>query len=114
MNQELLCIARLKIKPGKLEEFKKFSAMCDEVVRTKDTGTLEYKTYMSADNTACVVIERYKDSQALLDHFKNLGDLMGDILQTCSGEGEVLGNPSPEILANLKNSPVKPYWPFNF
>jgi hypothetical protein len=35
---ELLCIARLKIHHGKLDEFKHLAARCVELVRTKDTG----------------------------------------------------------------------------
>jgi hypothetical protein len=37
---ELLCIARLKIHHGKLDEFKHLAARCVELVRTKDTRTL--------------------------------------------------------------------------
>jgi quinol monooxygenase YgiN len=70
---ELLCIARLKIHHGKLDEFKHLAARCVELVRTKDTGTLQYESYFNSDNTECLVFERYRDSQALLDHHKNLG-----------------------------------------
>jgi hypothetical protein len=38
---ELLGIARFKIHEGKLEEFKRLSAQCMGIVRTKDTGTLQ-------------------------------------------------------------------------
>ena len=36
---ELQGIARFKFDEGKLEEFKRLSAQCMEIVRTKDTGT---------------------------------------------------------------------------
>jgi quinol monooxygenase YgiN len=71
---ELQCVARLKIHDGKLEEFKRLAAKCAESVRTKDTGTLQYESYFKSDNTERLVFERYRDSQALLDHFKNMGD----------------------------------------
>jgi quinol monooxygenase YgiN len=111
---ELLCIARLKIFEGKLDEFKRLNLVCREIVRTKDTGTLQYDLYFNSDETACVVIERYRDSQALLDHHKNLGDTMAAILETCSGEGEICGNLSPELVERLKGSPVLAYWPAKF
>jgi len=38
---ELQCVARLKIHDGKLDEFKRLAAKCAELVRTKDTGTLQ-------------------------------------------------------------------------
>ena len=106
---ELQCIARLKIHEGKLEEFKRLSAKCTELVRAKDTGTLQYESYLNNDNTECLVFERYRDSQALLDHFKNLGDTMAAIFQTCSGSGEICGTPSPELMEQLKGSPVQVY-----
>ena len=57
---ELLCIARLKIHHGKLDEFKHLAARCVELVRTKDTGTLQYELYFNSDNTECLVFERYR------------------------------------------------------
>lgn len=108
---ELQCVARLKIHDGKLDEFKRLSAKCAELVRTKDTGTLQYERYINNDNTECLVFERYRDSQALLDHFKNMGDTMAAILQTCSASGEVCGTPSLELIEQLKGSPVQVYKP---
>jgi quinol monooxygenase YgiN len=109
---ELQCVARLKIHDGKLDEFKRLAAKCAELVRTKDTGTLQYELYFNSDNTECLVFERYRDSQALLDHHKNLGDTMAAILQTCSGSGEICGTPSTELIEQLKDSPVQVYTPF--
>jgi quinol monooxygenase YgiN len=40
---ELQGIARYKIHESKLEDFKRLSAQCMEIVRTKDTGTLQYE-----------------------------------------------------------------------
>jgi quinol monooxygenase YgiN len=55
---ELLGIARFKFHEGKLEEYKRLSAQAMEIVRTKDTGTLQYDTYLNDDQTECMVIER--------------------------------------------------------
>ena len=109
---ELQCVARLKIHAGKLDEFKRLAATCAELVRTKDTGTLQYELYFNSDNTECLAFERYRDSQALLDHFKNLGDTMAAVFETCSGSGEVCGTPSLELIESLKGSPVQVYRPF--
>jgi cytochrome c biogenesis factor len=73
---------------------------------------LQYELYFNSDNTECLVFERYRDSQALLDHHKNLGDTMAAILQTCSGSGEICGTPSPELIEQVKDSPVQVYKPF--
>ena len=101
---ELLGIVRFKFHEGKLEEFKRLSAQCMEIVRSKDTGTLQYDTYFNDDQTEAIVIERFKDSKSLIEHGANLADLMEAILATGSVSGELLGEPSAEIKANLADS----------
>jgi hypothetical protein len=71
---------------------------CAELVRTKDTGTLQYEQCFNSDETECIVIERYRDLQASLNRRKNLGDNMAVILRICSGSGEGCGTPRPELM----------------
>jgi quinol monooxygenase YgiN len=109
---ELQGIARFKIHEGKLEEFKRLSAQCREIVRTKDTGTLQYDIYFNDDQSECIVLERYRDSEALIEHAANLGDLMEAILATGSVSGEVLGEPSAELRAKMADSEVRLFTPY--
>jgi len=100
-------IARFRFHEGKLDEFKRLSAQAMEIVRTQDTGTLQYDTYFNDDQSECVVIERYRDSKAAMEHAANLGDLFGPILATVSVvHGELLGEPSAELRANLADNEV--------
>ena len=71
---ELLGIARFKFHEGTLDEFKRLSARAMEIVRTKDSGTLQYDTYFNDDQSECIVIERYRDSEVLIEHAEHLGD----------------------------------------
>jgi quinol monooxygenase YgiN len=109
---ELHGIVRFKFHEGKLEEFKRLSAQCMEIVRTKDTGTLQYDTYFNDDQSECIVHERYKDSEALIEHAEHLGDLMEAIVATGSVSGELLGEPSAELRAKLADTPVRLFTPF--
>ena len=52
---ELQGIARFKFHEGKVEEFKRLSAQAMEIVRTKDTGSLQYDTYFNDDQSECIV-----------------------------------------------------------
>jgi len=103
---ELMGIVRVKLHEGKLDEFKRLSAQCMEIVRTKDPGTLQYDTYINDDQSECIVVERFTDSEALIEHSTNLADLMGAILATGSFSGELLGKPNAEIRARLAGSEV--------
>ena len=110
---ELLGIARFKFHEGKVEEYKRLSAEAMEIVRTKDSGTLQYDIYLNDDESECMVIERYRDSDALIEHGENLGDLSGAILATVSVvHGEVLGEASEDLRAGLSGSPVQLFAPY--
>jgi quinol monooxygenase YgiN len=109
---ELQGIARFKFHEGKLEEFKRLSVQCMEIVRTKDTGTLQYDIYFSDDQSEAMVHERYRDSEALIEHTAHLGDIGEAILATGSVSGELLGEPSAELRAKLADSPVRLFTPF--
>ena len=104
---EILGIARFRFHEGKVEEFKRLSAQAMEIVRAKDPGTLGYDTYFNADESECVIVERYRDSEALIEHAANLADLFDPILATVIVvHGEVLGEASPELRAKLAESEV--------
>jgi quinol monooxygenase YgiN len=60
--------ARLKVREGKLEGFKEQAAEMMRQAREKDTGTLAYDWFLSADGTECEVHEAYVDADALVDH----------------------------------------------
>jgi quinol monooxygenase YgiN len=104
---ELLGIARFKILDGKLDEFKRLSAQAMEIVRTKESGTLQYDTYFNDDESECVIIERYRDSDAAIEHATNLAELSEAVLATVTViHGEVLGEPSAELRAKLADTEV--------
>ena len=100
-------IARFRLHEGKLDEFQRLSVQAMEIVRTKDPGTLQYDTYFNDDRSECVVIERYRDSEAAIAHAANLSDVSAAILAIVSVvHGELLGEPSAELRANLAGSDV--------
>jgi quinol monooxygenase YgiN len=104
---ELLGIARFRIHAGKLDEFKRLSAQAMEIVRTKEPGTLQYDTYFNADESECVIIERYKDSAAAIEHAAHLAEISAAVLATVTVvHGEILGEPNAELRAKLAGSEV--------
>lgn len=103
-SKELLGIARFKIHEGKLEDFKRLSLECMEIARVKDTGTLQYDVYINDDRLEAVVIERYKDSEALIEHLTNNSHVAKDIFLTGTITGELLGEPNVKLKAMLEGS----------
>lgn len=90
--------SRWRIHDGKQEEFKRLAEQCLSISKTKDKNTLVFDWYFNEDQTECVIIETYPDSNALLVHIGNLGDLFGKLLQVADFFGEIFGNPSVELL----------------
>jgi quinol monooxygenase YgiN len=78
-------VGRFRFHGGKLEEFKRLSAQAMETARAKDTGTLQYEIYFRDDQSECIVLERYRDSEALAEHAANLGELRAG--NPCDGIG---------------------------
>jgi quinol monooxygenase YgiN len=89
-------VARARIHPGKLEEFTAIAAECLAATR-RDPGTQSYEWYLNADRTECVALEVYDDSNAVLAHVGNLGDLFGQLMSVADLTLEIFGDASPEL-----------------
>jgi quinol monooxygenase YgiN len=109
---ELQGIARCKFHEGGLEEFKRLAAEAMEIVRNKDTGTLQFEISFNDDQSECIVLERYRDSQALIEHAEHFGDLSEAIIRTGSFAGELIGEPSAELKTLLAGGPIRLFTPY--
>ena len=110
---ELQAIVRFRFHDGDVEEFKRLSARCMEIVRTQDTGTRQYHTSFKDDETEYIVIERFRDSEALIHHGENLAHLIDEIIGTGSVNGELVGEPSVELRARFTSGgPVQLFTPW--
>jgi hypothetical protein len=65
------------------------SALCLKIVPAKNTGTLQYETYFNNDESECIVLERYRDSQALIEHSELLGDPGAELKAKFDADGPV-------------------------
>ncbi len=99
--EEIQVTARMKIHDGKLDAFKTLAADALQVVREKDTGTHQYDWLFNADQSECVVRERFADSQAILDHAAHVGELLGPMTDVADMSMEFYGDPSPEVLETV-------------
>ena len=110
---ELQAIVRFRFHDGAVEEFKRLSEECMAIVRAKDTGTLQYDTFFNDDETECIVLERFRDADALIQHGEHLAHLMEAIVATGSVSGELLGDLSDELRARFDpDGPVQLFTPW--
>jgi len=66
--------ARLKIRDGELEGFKRQAAELMRIAREEDTKTVRYDWFISDDGTECEVREGYTDADGLLEHGFHVGE----------------------------------------
>jgi quinol monooxygenase YgiN len=109
---ELWGLARFRIHEGKLEEFKRLAARSMEIVRTEDTGTLQYEVYLNDDQTECIVLERYRGFDAFIEHGAHLGELGQAIVATGSVTGACLSEPTAELRAQFAGSAIQLFTPY--
>ena len=109
---QLQGIARCRFHESGLEEFKRLAAQAMEIVRNKDTGTLQFEISFNDDQSECIVLERYTDSQALIEHAEHFGDLSEAIIRTGLFAGELIGEPSAELKTMLAGGPIRLFTPY--
>ena len=104
---ELIGIARFRFLEGRRDEYLRLTEQANALVAANEPGTLQYDLFLNDDQTECVIVERYRDSEAAMAHAENVGPLFGDVLATVEiVHGELLGEPSPELRARLAGSDV--------
>jgi quinol monooxygenase YgiN len=91
--------ARLRVREGKLEEFKLQAAEMMRQAREKDTGTLAYDWFVSDDGTECEVREAYVDADALVDHAFHIREARDALFAESAYDHRMAfyGEPSPRL-----------------
>ena len=93
--------ARLKVRDGELEGFKRQAAEVMRQAREQDTKTLRYDWFLSADGTQCEVREGYVDCDGLLEHSDHVGEARAQLFHEFAYDHDmtIYGEPSPALLA---------------
>ena len=92
--------ARLKVRDGQLEGFKRQAAEMMRQAREKDTGTLAYDWFLSSDGTECEVREAYVNADALVDHAFHVRDARDVMFEEFAYDHKMVfyGEPSPRLV----------------
>ncbi len=102
--------AIMKIPKGKLEKFKELAAETIKLSKERDKGTLKYDIFISGDETHCEVREEYKNSDAVLEHMVNLGEILEkSFIDFPVDHVNIYGDPSLELLEAVKDMDIRVY-----
>jgi quinol monooxygenase YgiN len=106
--------ARMKVREGVLDGFKKQAAECIRITREKDTRTLRYDWFLSEDETECEIREAYVDADGFLEHRAHVGEALGKLFAEFADAHNVTvyGEASPELVefANANMPPGSVHW----
>jgi quinol monooxygenase YgiN len=98
MTNYIRAIAEVSIPEGKISEFKKLAAKIIDKVEATEPNTLSYEWFLSNDEGKCYVVQSYKDSEAVMAHLGNIGDLSGPLHEVAPLTGlMIFGSPSDEL-----------------
>jgi quinol monooxygenase YgiN len=98
--------ARLKIRDGELEGFRRQAAELMKATRELDTKTVRYDWFLSDDGTECEVHEGYVDADSLLEHANHVAEARDKLFRDFAYDHAMTlyGEPSPglaEVIESL-------------
>jgi steroid delta-isomerase-like uncharacterized protein len=96
--------ARLRVRDGELDGFKRQAAEMMRHTREKDTKTLRYDWFLSDDGTECEVREGYVDADALLEHAEHVAEARATLFRDYAYDHTmtIYGEPSPALAALME------------
>ena len=91
--------AHLRVRPGRLEQFKAQVAELMRVTREEDTETVRYDWFINPDGTICEVHEAYLSGQGLMDHNAHIMSARGRLFEQSAYDHRMaaFGPVSPEL-----------------
>ena len=104
--------ARLKIREGQLEGFKRQAAELLRQAREKDTGTVAYDWYVSSDGTQCEVREAYVDADAFIAHAFHVREARDTLFGEFAYDHQmtIYGEPLPRLVELFDRVGVEVTW----
>jgi quinol monooxygenase YgiN len=95
--------ARLKVREGQLEGFKRQAAEIMRQAREKDKGTVGYDWFLSADGTECEVRQTYVDADAFVEHAFHIREARDTLFAEFAYDHEMLiyGDREPRLVELL-------------
>ena len=99
--------ARMTVREGQLQGFKRQAAECIRQTKEKDTKTLRYDWFLSADQTQCEIREAYESPDGLVEHRTHVGEALDKLFGEFAGNHAVTvyGEPSPQLLEMATRMP---------
>lgn len=105
--------AKMQVNKGGKDNFEDLAIKCMHIVREKEKATtLQYDWFYNNEKTEYVIRETYKDSEAVLNHMANVGELLGKMAAIAELSVEFYGDLSPALIQAVAPFSPKIYQQF--
>jgi quinol monooxygenase YgiN len=96
--------ARVKIRDGQLEGFKRQAAEMMRLTKELDTKTVRYDWFLSNDGTQVEVRETYSDADGLVEHAFHVNEARDKLFREYAYDHDmtIYGEPSPKLAELLE------------
>jgi quinol monooxygenase YgiN len=97
MDQLQVTAIFANIASENLQRFKELVGQILDITK-EESGILQFDFFFDADETTCVVREKYESSDAVLAHLGNTAALLGQLTEIAKFSVEVFGAPSAQLM----------------
>ncbi len=111
-NQIIHFRAEFTIEEGKIEEYKKLVQEMSIMVEANEPDTINYQFYLNKDETKCIVLETYVNSEAAFAHNDGVASrtILPKIFSLAKiSRFDVYGDPSEELQKLLTSFGAETY-----
>ena len=104
MTKQVQYTSEFKIIEGKIEEFKRIVHSIVEAVEKNEQDMNAYQVYLNAEESKAFIVERFKNSEAVLIHLANVRPVFPELLAIAPiVRLEVFGNLTKEAEEALRS-----------
>jgi quinol monooxygenase YgiN len=99
MAGEVSWLLEMSVNPGRLEDFRSLMKVMVDAAHQDEPGTLMFEWFVSDDDTAVHIYERYVDSDATMIHLGNFGAKFAEDFLSCANVARwtIYGEPSDQV-----------------
>ena len=83
-SREVYWVRFAEVQPEKMDEFKALISRLVATVRANEPGALAFEWHVADDGRTVQVLERYRDSDAVVAHFADVAKTFGPSLRALS------------------------------
>lgn len=108
MSNRLEISAHSRVVPGRLEELKSLAEEFILQTKEKDTRTLRFDWYMTADQTETEIREEYLDAPGFVEHKTNTAAITEKMFSgpATGHRVDIFGDPPPMLVQKVEQTPM--------